>query len=79
MLRAAGTGISAIIDAQGRIVRQLGLGKGGVIDGLVPVAVSTPPPFARYGNGTVLILALALVILVLAGQAAAGRRRAEGA
>lgn len=41
--RAANTGISAIIDPLGRITRQLGLGKMGVVDGPLPAAIAQTP------------------------------------
>ncbi len=44
--RAANTGISAIIDPLGRITHRLGLGKQGVVDGALPVAIA-PTPFSR--------------------------------
>jgi apolipoprotein N-acyltransferase len=46
LLRAANTGISAIIDAYGRVLAQLPLGEEGVIDGVLPGKIA-PPPFAR--------------------------------
>ncbi|MCC2110737.1 MAG: apolipoprotein N-acyltransferase [Hyphomicrobiales bacterium] len=49
VIRAANTGISAIIDSYGRPLAQLGLGEPGVIDGALPGALS-PPPAARYGS-----------------------------
>ena len=55
--RAANTGISAIIDPYGRVVAELGLGKEGVVDGLLPKALP-PTPFVRWGS---LIEGLALV------------------
>ncbi|MGC1180960.1 MAG: apolipoprotein N-acyltransferase [Methyloceanibacter sp.] len=61
VVRAANTGISAIIDPYGRVVAELGLGKEGVVDGLLPQALP-PTPFARWGRlieGLVLALAIA--------------------
>ena len=49
VVRAANTGISAIIDAHGRILGELGLGKEGVVDGLLPAALP-PTLFVRWGN-----------------------------
>ncbi len=46
LLRAANTGISAIVDAYGRILAQLPLGEEGVVDGVLPGKIA-PPPFAR--------------------------------
>lgn len=46
LVRAANTGISAIIDPYGRILERLPLGVEAVIDGRLP-APASPPPFAR--------------------------------
>jgi apolipoprotein N-acyltransferase len=46
-LRAANTGISAIIDAYGRTIDQLALGTEGVLDTRLPLAI-TPPVAARF-------------------------------
>ena len=39
MVRAANTGISAIIDPYGRVLGELGLKQEGVVDGLLPEAL----------------------------------------
>jgi len=65
VLRAAGTGISAIIDAHGRVVQKLGLHKAGIVDGMLPQAVVVTPLFGVWGNATVLVFALLLGLLVL--------------
>ena len=60
-LRAANTGISAIVDPYGRIVAELGLGERGVVDGLLPRAL---PPTVFVGHGPKVelsVLALALL------------------
>jgi apolipoprotein N-acyltransferase len=49
IVRATPTGISAVIDARGRIVTALPLGKAGFIQTTIP-AVIAPTPFAIYGN-----------------------------
>jgi len=71
MLRAAGTGISAIIDPYGRVVRQLDLGKAGVVDGLLPVAISSPPLFAQVQGWSVLMLMVLALFLILVGKVVA--------
>lgn len=49
VVRSTPTGISAIIDANGRVLHKLPYRKGGYIEGRLPVA-HAPTPFARYGN-----------------------------
>lgn len=49
VVRAANTGISAIIDPMGRVVSSLPLNSEGIIDEALPASL-TPTLFARYGN-----------------------------
>jgi len=59
LVRAANTGISAVIDPFGRVVARLGLGLEGVLDSGLPAAIP-PTPYARAGDiPTVVILAVA--------------------
>jgi apolipoprotein N-acyltransferase len=67
LVRAANTGISAIVDAYGRTIASLGLGERGVVDGPLPVAVA-PPPYALFGD-------LAVLPVVAAFLAFCARRR----
>jgi apolipoprotein N-acyltransferase len=62
MLRAANTGISAVIDSKGRILQSLGLGRAGILVASVP-GVLPAPPAARWGLADPLAMALTLVIL----------------
>ena len=70
LVRAANTGISAVIDPYGRVVASLGLGREGIIDSALPRPLASLTMFASYGNWItgVLIAAMALV------AAWAGRR-----
>jgi apolipoprotein N-acyltransferase len=63
VIRSTPTGISAVIDADGRILESLPLGKAGRIDAKLPRA-KAPTLFARYGN--ILPLALAALLIALA-------------
>jgi len=54
MARAANTGISAMIDARGRIVGKLGLNQLGIVDAPLPVALG-PTPYARFGDNVFLL------------------------
>lgn len=71
MVRAANTGISAIIDAYGRTVASLPLGEDGVLDGFVP---SERPKsfFQRAGSPFLLIFSVFFILLSLVGM---GKRR----
>jgi apolipoprotein N-acyltransferase len=63
LVRAANTGISAVIDPVGRVVRSLPLGIEGVLDAPLPRALAAPL-YARIGDIPLLIfLAAALAIV----------------
>jgi apolipoprotein N-acyltransferase len=47
LLRAANSGISAIVDPYGRVISSLGLGKEGVLDGRLPQRLA-PPLYATF-------------------------------
>jgi apolipoprotein N-acyltransferase len=71
VLRATPTGISAVIDGRGNVVKSLPWRTQGVIDAVLPPAASSPPPFARFGNVIPLLLGFGLII----GGIVLGRRR----
>jgi apolipoprotein N-acyltransferase len=66
LVRAANTGISAVVDPLGRIVKALPLGTEGTLD--APLPQSLPPtPYARIGDGPlVVVIAIALLWLIRA-------------
>ncbi|WP_397580496.1 apolipoprotein N-acyltransferase [Sphingorhabdus sp.] len=71
VIRATPTGISAIIDADGRITQSLPLGTDGRIDAFLPFA-KAPTLFARFGN----VIPLAFAgLLILAALLPLARRR----
>jgi len=72
MVRATPTGVSAMIDAFGRIVpgKELGQGAFGVIDAPLPPALAATP-YDRLGEGPFLIM----LLLSLAGARLPWRRR----
>jgi apolipoprotein N-acyltransferase len=72
LLRAANTGISAVIDAHGRVIRQLPLGGKGVIDSPLPQAIPAPL-YARIGDLGFFLMVLAAAAM---GFAPVFRRRA---
>jgi apolipoprotein N-acyltransferase len=64
LVRAANTGISAVIDPLGRVVARLGLGLEGVLDSALPAAIP-PTPYARAGDiPAVIILATAWLFVI---------------
>jgi apolipoprotein N-acyltransferase len=67
VVRAANTGISAVIDPLGRIVARLGLGIEGVLDSGLPSAIS-PTIYARVGD-------IPAAIIVVTGFVFVVRRR----
>jgi apolipoprotein N-acyltransferase len=71
VLRATPTGISAVIDARGDVVKQLPWRTPGVIDAVLPPAANSPPVFARFGNTIPILLGFALLL----GGIVLGRRR----
>jgi apolipoprotein N-acyltransferase len=62
LVRVANTGISALIDPYGRIIRSLGLGERGVLDGELPQKLGEPTIYARLGNFPVLACAGLLLL-----------------
>ena len=71
VLRSTPTGISAIIDGRGHVVKSLPWRTAGAIEAVLPPAANAPPPFARFGNLIPLLLGFALII----GGIVLGRRR----
>ncbi len=69
VIRSTPTGISALIDAHGNVVKQIGWRKAGVIDAYLPPAAPQPTLFARLGNLIPVLLSALLLIgaIALAG------------
>jgi apolipoprotein N-acyltransferase len=74
VLRSTPTGISAVIDSDGRLLNSLKWRTAGIIDTRLP-APKTPTPFARLGNILPLLFALLLVVLALVADRIAGTRK----
>src|SRR3954452_4514336 len=72
VLRSTPTGISAVIDARGHVVKSVPWRTAGAIDAVLPPASNAPPPFARFGNIIPLLLGF---ILIFGGIVSARRRR----
>jgi apolipoprotein N-acyltransferase len=64
LVRAANTGISAVIDPSGRIVAQLGLGIEGVLDSSLPAAIA-PTIYARAGDVPAAIVVVTALIFII--------------
>ena len=69
LARAANTGISAVVDPLGRIVRSLPLGVEGVLDAKLPKAVA-PTPYVQFGDFPMILFLVASFVVV-------GRRRLQ--
>ena len=64
-MRVAITGISAIVDANGRVLQKLPLLTAGVLDAELPAAIPATP-YASHGNNILLFqLLVALALLVI--------------
>jgi apolipoprotein N-acyltransferase len=72
VIRSTPTGISAVIDGRGNIVKSLPWRTAGAIDAVLPPAADSPPPFARFGNIIPLVLGF---LLIIGGIVLARRRR----
>jgi apolipoprotein N-acyltransferase len=69
VIRATPTGISAVVDSDGRLLRSLPLGTAGVIDARLPPA-EAPTLFARFGN----LLPFGFALLLVAAAIAVRRK-----
>lgn len=63
LVRAANTGISAVVDAYGRIHKKLDLGERGVIDAPLPTTKGEKTIYSQYGFVPVFILTLLISAL----------------
>jgi apolipoprotein N-acyltransferase len=64
LVRAANTGISAVVDPLGRVIRSLPLGAEGVLDSALPQPVE-PTVYVRAGDSSVgLVVAAAFLIVI---------------
>lgn len=64
LLRVANTGVTAVVDARGRVVSSLPFGTMGALDAAVPGALP-PTPYSRWGDLPVLLLLAGLALLSL--------------
>jgi apolipoprotein N-acyltransferase len=61
LVRSANNGVSAVVDAKGRIDSMLTLNARGVIDSGIPASIE-PPLYAKFGDWTFVALALCFVV-----------------
>jgi len=77
LVRAANTGVSAVIDARGQVVQSLGMNHAGRVDADLPGALAVTP-YARFGD-TPWHLLLIVAILALAVLQLRQKRLTRGA
>ena len=65
MVRVNNTGISAVVDALGRVREQRGVGKIGVIDFKLPMRLSKPTLYTKIGSWGGILIMLILFFLAL--------------
>jgi apolipoprotein N-acyltransferase len=65
VIRSTPTGISALIDANGRVLQSIPWQTAGFIDAGLPMP-RAPTPFARFGNIIPLILGFLLLVAAIA-------------
>ncbi len=63
LVRAANTGISAVVDPLGRVIASLEIGRAGAIDSVLPAPLSAPP-YARFGDLPLAAIMLACLLFV---------------
>ncbi len=73
LVRAANTGVSAVIDPVGRTVRELPLGAEGVLDSALPRPLE-PTVYARFRDGPAGLVILAILAILLWRQLRITRR-----
>jgi len=65
VIRATPTGISAIIDAHGRVLASIPAGTAGAIE--LPIPAAAPPTlFARFGNAMAVLIGIILALTAFA-------------
>lgn len=75
VIRSANTGVSAVIDARGRIIDHKPIGVSGVIDAVLP-GDAPPTLYSLYGDWGLAVLILAALVGALALRIRFGRRPA---
>jgi apolipoprotein N-acyltransferase len=73
VVRAANTGISAVIDPLGRIIAALPLDREGVLDAPLPRPIGAPL-YARLGDGPAAVLLVLAIAIVVRGRLRASKK-----
>jgi len=72
VIRSANSGISAVVDAHGRVLQSLPLGERGVLDSGLPLAID-PTPYGRWGD-LILVVTIGIAIVLVVVLSLGGRR-----
>ena len=67
LIRVANTGVTAVVDAHGRVVNELPFGEMAALDVHIPGALP-PTPYSRWGDGPVALLLAGLAVVAFAGR-----------
>ncbi|KJV95054.1 apolipoprotein N-acyltransferase [Rickettsia amblyommatis str. Darkwater] len=63
MIRVANNGISAIVDPFGRTIKKLNLNEINYTQGLIPKKLISPTIFSQFGNVTILLLIVFILLI----------------
>jgi apolipoprotein N-acyltransferase len=73
LVRAANTGISAVVDPFGRVIQSLPLGVEGVLDSALPTAIA-PTLYARFGDRHIALALAAFLVVAIFRRSRRPRR-----
>jgi len=73
MIRAANTGVSAVVDAYGNVLASLDMDREGIIDHALPPARPVTP-YGRWGDGMLLLVAMLFLVALVVRRPRATQR-----